>query len=60
MPLPFDTVLEVAARRMTDANQTTAHVVDGAGTPIGALDLHTIISAMVTPTTHVSPRMAAA
>jgi len=60
MPLPFDTVLEVAARRMTDANQTIAHVVDSAGTPIGALDLHTIISAMVTPTTHVSPRMAAA
>lgn len=52
MPVAKGTVLEVAARAMTSANQTLAHVVDEAGKPIGALSLSAIISSMVTPTSH--------
>ena len=52
MPIATGTVLEVAARAMTAANQTLAHVVDEAGRPIGALSLSAIISAMVTHTSH--------
>ncbi|ANH04430.1 MULTISPECIES: quaternary amine ABC transporter ATP-binding protein [Shinella] len=52
MPIAKGTVLEMAARAMTAANQTLAHVVDEAGRPIGALSLSAIISSMVTPTSH--------
>ena len=52
MPIARGTVLEAAARAMTAANQTLAHVVDEAGRPVGSLSLSTIISAMVTPTSH--------
>ena len=52
MRIPGDMTLEMAAREMTGANQTLAMVVDGNGKPVGALDLHSIISAMVTPTSH--------
>ncbi|GMB82144.1 glycine betaine/L-proline ABC transporter ATP-binding protein [Shinella zoogloeoides] len=52
MPLTKGTVLETAARAMTAANQTLAHVVDEAGRPIGALSISTIIAAMVTQTSH--------
>ena len=52
MPIATGTVLEVAARAMTSANQTLAHVVDEAGRPIGAISLSAIISSMVTPTSH--------
>lgn len=52
MPVAKGTVLEVAARAMTSANQTLAHVVDEAGKPVGALSLSAIISSMVTPTSH--------
>ncbi|WPE20545.1 glycine betaine/L-proline ABC transporter ATP-binding protein [Shinella zoogloeoides] len=52
MPLAKGTVLETAARAMTAANQTLAHVVDEAGRPIGALSISTIIAAMVTQTSH--------
>ena len=55
-----DMVLESAAKDMTAAGSTNAVVVDPAGRPIGSIDLHTIIEAMVTPTTHKSARMAAA
>src|SRR5690606_8372446 len=37
MPIAKGTVLEMAARAMTSANQTLAHVVDEAGRPIGAV-----------------------
>ncbi|WP_377289500.1 glycine betaine/L-proline ABC transporter ATP-binding protein [Rhizobium sp. SG2393] len=53
MPITTGTVLEHAARQMTANNITTAHVVDAAGRPVGAIDLASIISAMVTPTTHL-------
>ncbi|MGX5720663.1 quaternary amine ABC transporter ATP-binding protein [Shinella zoogloeoides] len=52
MPLAKGTVLETAARAMTAANQTLAHVVDEAGRPVGALSISTIIAAMVTQTSH--------
>ena len=46
------TVLEDAARSMTEANAKEADVVDGSGELIGRLDMQRIISAMVTPSTH--------
>ena len=52
MPITTGTVLEMAARAMTAANQTLAHVVDEAGRPIGAVSLSAIIASMVTPTSH--------
>lgn len=52
MPLAKGTVLEMAARTMTSANQTLAHVVDETGRPIGAINLNAIIYGMVTPTSH--------
>ncbi|MNW04770.1 hypothetical protein D3C71_2009100 [compost metagenome] len=58
MPLTMGTVLESAARAMTGAHLNVAHVVDENGRPIGALDLPTIISAMVTPTSHEDKRAA--
>ena len=51
MPIAKGTVLESAARAMTSANQTLAHVVDEAGKPLGALTLSAIIAAMVTQAT---------
>ncbi|NKN37653.1 glycine betaine/L-proline ABC transporter ATP-binding protein [Agrobacterium sp. a22-2] len=59
LPLPADTVLETAAKAMTDANQSLAHVVDDNGNPVGFVDLSAIISAMVTPTSHLDTQMAA-
>ncbi len=53
MPIEMGTVLEHAARQMTANNVTSAHVVDTASRPVGAIDLASIISAMVTPTTHL-------
>lgn len=52
VPLEAGTVLEAAARTMTAARVASAHVVDTGGRPIGALDLSTVIAAMVTPTSH--------
>jgi glycine betaine/proline transport system ATP-binding protein len=52
MRISGDMTLETAARQMTGSNQTLAVVVDDSGKPIGSLDLHSIISAMVTPTSH--------
>ncbi len=60
MRLAGDMTLEMAARQMTGANQTVAMVVDAAGKPIGSLDLHSIILAMVTPTSHTVPEAKAA
>jgi glycine betaine/proline transport system ATP-binding protein len=51
MPIVKGTVLESAARAMTAAGQTLAHVVDEAGKPLGALSLSAIIAAMVTQAT---------
>jgi glycine betaine/proline transport system ATP-binding protein len=51
MPIAKGTVLESAARAMTSANQTLAHVVDEAGKPLGALTLSAVIAAMVTQAT---------
>jgi len=51
MPILKGTVLESAARAMTAANQTLAHVVDEAGKPLGAVSLSAIIASMVTQAT---------
>lgn len=58
MSLPAGTVLESAARMMTGAHVATAHIVDENGRPIGAIDLQTIIAAMVTPTSHTDRQAA--
>jgi len=55
-----DTVLETAAKQMTEAGQPSAVVTDASGRPIGMIDLQGIIAAMVTPTTHAAAEMAAA
>ncbi|MBU2484021.1 MAG: glycine betaine/L-proline ABC transporter ATP-binding protein [Alphaproteobacteria bacterium] len=52
MPVKLGTVLEVAAKKMTDSNVSMAHVTDEDGKPVGALDIHEVISAMVTPVDH--------
>ena len=52
MPIAKGTVLEMAARAMTAANQTLAHVVDENNRPVGVISLSAIISSMVTPTSH--------
>jgi glycine betaine/proline transport system ATP-binding protein len=52
MPIKSGTVLEVAAKKMTDSNASFAHVTDADGKPIGALDIQQVISAMVTPVDH--------
>jgi len=59
LPLPAGTVLEAAARTMTGAHINTAHVVDAAGRPIGAIDLQTIIAGMVSPASDSGDRQAA-
>lgn len=51
MGIPLGTTLEEAAKTMTDANVAHAHVTDG-GAPVGALDIHEVIAAMVTPVSH--------
>ncbi len=50
--IPATAVLEEAAKTMTDASSSVAHVVDEAGKPIGKLDIHDVIAAMVTPVNH--------
>jgi len=52
MPVKLGTVLEVAAKKMTDSNVSMAHVTDANGKPVGALDIQEVISAMVTPVDH--------
>lgn len=58
LPLAAGTVLEAAARTMTGAQISIAHVVDANGRPIGAIDLQMIISAMVTPVQHTDRQAA--
>lgn len=54
MPVVSGTVLEVAAKMMTDGNASMAHVTDKSGKIIGNLDIHEVIAAMVTPVDHVA------
>ncbi|PTM95394.1 quaternary amine ABC transporter ATP-binding protein [Mycoplana dimorpha] len=60
MPIAAGTVLEAAARAMTAANQTIAHVVDASNRPIGSIPLAAIIASMVTPAEHDQHAQAAA
>lgn len=53
------TTLEAAAKTMTESGQTKATITDEAGTPIGTLDLQTMIAAMVTPAGSDASKMAA-
>ncbi len=59
LALPGGTVLEAAARIMTDAHLSSTIVTDDAGKPIGRADLQQIISAMVTPKSHEDNQLAA-
>ncbi|WP_075292710.1 quaternary amine ABC transporter ATP-binding protein [Pararhizobium arenae] len=52
VPITVGTALESAARMMTMAKVSVAHVVDVNGKPLGSVDLSAIISAMVTPVSH--------
>ncbi len=52
VPVALGTSLESAARAMTFARTTAAHVVDANGKPLGSLDLAAIIASMVTPVSH--------
>ncbi|MCY0147741.1 glycine betaine/L-proline ABC transporter ATP-binding protein [Hoeflea sp. G2-23] len=54
MPVAAGSVLEVAAKKMTDTNASTAHVTDASGKPIGNIDIRDVIAAMVTPVDHES------
>ncbi|PZU74013.1 MAG: proline/glycine betaine ABC transporter ATP-binding protein [Rhizobium sp.] len=49
MPVPETATLETIARDMSEANETTAHVVDEDGKPVGSIGLDTLVAAMVTP-----------
>ncbi|WP_136656436.1 glycine betaine/L-proline ABC transporter ATP-binding protein [Nitratireductor sp. XY-223] len=52
MGIVTGTTLEEAAKTMTDANTAMAHVTDAGGKPVGSLDIHDVIAAMVTPVAH--------
>lgn len=52
MKIKSGTVLEKAAKRMTDRVISNAIVVNKNGAPIGTLDIQDVISAMVTPVDH--------
>jgi glycine betaine/proline transport system ATP-binding protein len=56
MTIPARTVLEEAAKMMTDAGQYAATVTGPDGRPIGSLDLYAIVAAMVTPVGHDAGR----
>lgn len=58
--VPSEMTLEIAAKQITEAGQTGAVVTDASGKPVGAIDLQSIIAAMVTPTSHETAQMAAA
>ena len=53
------TTLEATAKVMTESGQSKATIVDPAGTPIGTIDLQTMIAAMVTPAGSEASKMAA-
>jgi len=59
MPIPGSSTLESAARLMTEAGHSRALVLDENGAPSGMLDLRTIITAMVSPASHETEKMAA-
>ncbi|MBW3095764.1 quaternary amine ABC transporter ATP-binding protein [Pseudohoeflea coraliihabitans] len=52
MTVRSGSVLENAAKKMTEKSANHAIVIDKAGKPIGALDIQDVISAMVTPVDH--------
>jgi len=49
VPIERGTVLEEAARRMSEDGVSHAHVVNGSGAPLGLLTMQGVIAAMVTP-----------
>ena len=53
------TILEEAAKTMTDANQQYATVVDDNGKPTGVISMNNLIQAMVTPISHLTSKAAA-
>ncbi|MCL6709445.1 glycine betaine/L-proline ABC transporter ATP-binding protein [Pseudomonas sp. R2.Fl] len=59
MQIASGTVLETAAKTITDAEQSKAIVTAEDGRPLGVVDLHSIIAAMVTPSSHLDPKVAA-
>lgn len=59
LALTGSTVLETAARVMTDARQSSATVTNESGNAIGRVDLQQIIAAMVTPKSHEDNQIAA-
>jgi glycine betaine/proline transport system ATP-binding protein len=53
------TTLEAAAKALSESGQTKATIIDASSTPIGTLDLQTMIAAMVTPAGSDASKMAA-
>lgn len=53
------TILEEAAKTMTDANQQYATVIDDNGKPTGVISMNNLIQAMVTPISHLTSKAAA-
>jgi glycine betaine/proline transport system ATP-binding protein len=51
LPISAEATLEDALREMVQADVRTAHVLGADGKPAGALTLHAVASAMVTPST---------
>jgi glycine betaine/proline transport system ATP-binding protein len=52
LSIPAGSVLEDAARLLTESARDSALVADPQGKPIGRVDMRTIVAAMVTPVSH--------
>jgi glycine betaine/proline transport system ATP-binding protein len=52
MSVSENATLETVARDMSEANETSAHVVDDDGKAVGSIGIEALVAAMVTPATH--------
>ena len=50
--VPAGTLLEEAARRLTESGEQMLHVLDESGQVCGRVDMQRIVAAMVTPSEH--------
>jgi glycine betaine/proline transport system ATP-binding protein len=52
LTVPSGAMLEEAAKAFAESGISEANVINGGGTPIGTINIHDTITAMVTPATH--------
>lgn len=52
LTVPSGAMLEEAAKVFAESGISEANVINGGGTPIGTINIHNTITAMVTPATH--------